>query len=154
MPPYQKPFRCEIYTPTGSRCACDAVSVVFPATDGQYGVMGGRTPLVTMLGAGVLSVEPVKGKLQDFFMAGGFATVRENTLIILADECQAVSEIDREDAWEAIEQARALPHDTEEEFELRCEALDLARKRFSLVQTKGKGRREGGRGAGSGMTLV
>jgi F-type H+-transporting ATPase subunit epsilon len=154
MPPYRKPFRCEILTPTGRRCACEAVSVVFPAMDGQYGVMGGRTPLVTTLGAGVLSVEPVKGDIREFFMAGGFATVRENTLIILADECRGAGEIGREEAWEAIEQARAMPSDTDEEFELRCVALDLARKRFALVQTKGKGRREGGGGSGAGMTLV
>ena len=142
MPPYRKPFRCEILTPAGRRCACEAVSVVFPAMDGQYGVMGGRTPLVTMLGAGMLSVEPVSGESLEFFMTGGFATVRENTLIILADECETVSEIDREEAWEAIAQARAMPGETDEEFELRREALDLARKRFAIVQTKGKGRRE------------
>jgi len=143
MPPYKKPFRCEIHTPVGSRCACDAVSVVFPAADGQYGVMGGRTPLVTMLGDGVLSVQPVKGDLQEFFMVGGFATVRENTLIILADECQAAGEIDREEAWEAIEKARAMPSESDEEFELRLEAMDVARRRFALVQTRGKEKREG-----------
>ena len=154
MPPYRKPFRCEILTPIGSRCACEAVSVVFPAMDGQYGVMGGRTPLVTMLGVGVLSVEPVKGGIQEFFMVGGFATVRENILIILADECEAAGEIDREEAWEAIEQARAMPFDTDGEFELRCEALDVARKRFALVQTRGKGRREGRGRLGAGTTLV
>ena len=142
MPPYRKPFRCEILTPTGRRCDCEAVSVVFPATDGQYGVMGGRTPLVTMLGSGVLSVEPVSGELLEFFLAGGFATVRENTLIILADDCQAAGEIDREEAWEAIAQARAMPGETDEEFELRSEALDVARKRFALVQTRGKGRQD------------
>jgi len=150
MPPYRKPFRCEILTPTGRRCACDAVSVVFPAMDGQYGVMGGRTPLVTMLGAGVLSVEPVSGDPREFFMAGGFATVRENTLIILADDCEDASEIDREEAWEAIAQARAMPGETDEEFELRCEALDVARKRFALVQTKGEGRKESQTGRAKG----
>ncbi|MBL7219077.1 MAG: F0F1 ATP synthase subunit epsilon [Phycisphaerae bacterium] len=142
MPPYRKPFRCEILTPVGRRCSCDAVSVVFPATDGQYGVMGGRTPLVTMLGTGVLTVEPVSGELLEFFLAGGFATVRENTLIILADDCQAASEIDREEAWEAIAQARAMPDETDEEFNLRSEALDVARKRFAIVQTRGKGKRD------------
>jgi len=144
MPPYKRPFRCEIHTPIGSRCACDAVSVVFPALDGQYGVMGGRTPLVTMLGDGVLSVEPVKGGLQEFFLVGGFATVRENTLIILADECESAGEIDREEAWEAIAEARSMPFDTDEEFELRLEAMDVARRRFALVQTRGKAKRESG----------
>ena len=141
MPAYKKPFRCEILTPVGRRCACEAVSVVFPAMDGQYGVMGGRTPLVTMLGCGVLSVESADEELLEFFMSGGFATVRENTLIILADDCQPVSEIDREEAWDAIDQARAMADETDEEFELRHEALDLARKRFAIVQTRGKGKR-------------
>jgi len=118
--------------------------VVFPALDGQYGVMGGRTPLVTMLGDGVLSVEPVKGDLQDFFLVGGFAAMRENTLIILADECEAAGEIDREEAWDAIAEARAMPVDTDEEFELRLEAMDVARRRFALVQTRGKRKRGGG----------
>jgi F-type H+-transporting ATPase subunit epsilon len=120
------------------------VSVVFPALDGQYGVMGGRTPLVTMLGDGVLSVEPVKGDLQEFFVIGGFATVRENTMIVLADECEPAGEIDREEAWEAITEARAMPFDTDEEFELRLEALDVARRRFALVQTRGRAKRKGG----------
>jgi len=126
----------------GSRCDCDVVSVVFPAMDGQYGVMGGRTPLVTMLGAGVVSVEPAKGDLQEFFLSGGFATVRENRLVILADECEPASEIDREKAWEAITQARAMSDDTEEEFEARSEALEIARKRFAIVQKKGQGKRD------------
>jgi F-type H+-transporting ATPase subunit epsilon len=143
MPPYKKPFHCEILTPMGRRCDCDAVSVVFPALDGQYGVMGGRTPMVTMLGVGVLSVEPVKGEFLEFFLSGGFATVRENTLIVLADECEVASEIDREEAWEAITKARAMGDDTEDEFELRNKALDVARKRFALVQKKGKGKRDG-----------
>jgi F0F1-type ATP synthase epsilon subunit len=94
-----------------------------------------------MLGSGVLTVEPTKGDPLEFFLAGGFATVRENTLIILADDCEAASDIDREEAWEAISQARAMPGETDEEFELRCQALDLARKRFALVQTKGKRKR-------------
>jgi len=143
MAPYKRPFHCEILTPLGSRCACDAVSVVFPAMDGQYGVMGGRTPLVTMLGAGVLSIEPVKGDTLEFFLSGGFATVRENTLVVLANECEIASEIDREAAWEAISTARAMADDTNEEFELRNEALEIARKRFALVQKKGKERKEG-----------
>jgi len=142
MSPYKRPFQCEILTPLGSRCACEAVSVVFPALDGQYGVMGGRTPLVTMLGVGVVSVERTKDESLEFFLSGGFATVRDNKLTILADECEAVSDIDREEAWDAIVAARAMSDETEEEFELRNEALDIARKRFALVQKKGQGKRD------------
>ncbi len=36
---------------------------------------------------------------------------------------------------------RKTTDDTEEEFERRNQALDVARKRFALVQTKGRGRR-------------
>ena len=52
------------------------------------------------------------------------------------------SEIDREEAWEAITRARAMSDDTDEAFKLRGEALDVARKRFALVQKKRGGRRE------------
>jgi len=129
------------------------LSAVFPAADGQYGVMGGRTPLVAMLGAGLLSVEPTAGPTQDYWLEGGFATMRENSLIVLADTCEPLAELDRDVAWEAIEKARSMPAYSDEEFELRREALELARKRFSLVQTRGKGKRQAG-GHPAAMTLV
>jgi len=127
--------------------------VVFPASDGQYGVMGGRTPLVVMLGSGLLRVEPTAGAEREFWLEGGFATMRENTLTVLADECQSIDEMDRDDAWDAIEKARAMPSATDEEFALRCEALDLARKRFAFLQTHRKQMHKAG-GSDGIMTLV
>ena len=130
----KKSFCVEIYTPSGSVCKTDAVSLVFPGVDGDIGILSGRSPLVAMLGAGRMRVQAPNGKEYAFFVAGGFAHVRDNAVTLLTEECLTVEEIDYEEAWEALQQAQALPIDTDEQLRDRDQALAVARKRFNLVQ--------------------
>ena len=53
-----------------------------------------------------------------------------------------VDRIDPDAAWEAIEQARAMPRETDAELEIHDLALDVARIRFKLVQERRARRRE------------
>ena len=140
MSRYIRPFRCEVLTPAGCVCAHEAISAILPAGDGQYGVLGGRGPLVTMLGGGPLTIETSGGERLEYFAAGGFANMRQNVLTVVADECALLSDLDREDAWQAIERAREMPVDTDESYERRTEALGVARARFALVQARGQRR--------------
>ena len=90
-------FCVEIYTPGGSVCKTDVVSLVFPGVDGEIGILAGRSPLVAMLGAGRMRVQEPGGKEHRFFVAGGFAQVRDNAVTLLTEECLAVEEIDYHD---------------------------------------------------------
>ena len=140
MSRYIRPFGCEVLTPTGRVCAQEAISVILPAGDGQYGVLGGRSPLVTMLGGGPLTIETSGGERLEYFAAGGFASMRDNVLTVVADECTLLSDLDREDASRraGIERAREMPVDTDESYERRTERLAVARARFSLVQARSR----------------
>jgi len=71
MAKFLRPFRCEILTPDGFRERLEALSAVFPARDGMVGVLGGRAPLVTTIGAGGLKVD-VTGttRQKKYFIAG------------------------------------------------------------------------------------
>ncbi len=134
VPDYRKPFRCEVITPDGRAFAGEATSAVFPAPDGLVGVLGGRGPLVMLLGSGPLTVREPGGAWTSYFVAGGFARFCDNVLTLLAAVCTPVHEIDPEAAWREIQQAAALSRETPAEEARREEALKAARDKFSLAQ--------------------
>ena len=129
-----KSFVCEVLTPEGRRVELAARTVVFPGVDGQIGILPDRAPVVASLGAGLLRVTEPDGSRREFFLARGFAQVRENRMTILADECLPVPEIDPEEAWDQIAAARRLPSDTPEAAALRDRVMREARTRFGLAQ--------------------
>lgn len=131
---YRKPFLCEILTPEGVVRRDQAVSVLFPTSDGLMGILGGRAPLVAMLGAGPLVVEDCQADRQQYFVFGGFVQVRENHVTVLAEECTPVKELDREAAWENLQRAKRLPGETAAEIEHRDRLTTAARTKFALIQ--------------------
>ena len=106
----------------------------FPAEDGLVGVLGGRGPLVMLLGSGAFTIRQTSGAEALYFVAGGFARFQNNVLTVLAEQCQPISDIDPEEAWKDIEAAQKLPEDTPEQKEIREEALEAARNKFNMAQ--------------------
>ena len=134
MVSYHREFRCDVITPEGSVFSGASTYARFPAQDGLIGVLGGRGPLVMLLGSGPLSIRQTSGEEVLYFVAGGFAKFRNNALTILAEQCQALEDIDPEEAWSDIVKARDLPRDTPEQQEFRDEAIDVARNKFNMAQ--------------------
>jgi F-type H+-transporting ATPase subunit epsilon len=134
MVDYRRPFRCEVITPRGRAFAAELVSAIFPAPDGLVGVLGGRGPLVTLLGSGPFTARQLSGSPSVYYVAGGFARFHDNVLTLLADECLPIREIDPETAWQEIERAQQMPRGTPQDDELREEALEAARHKFKLAQ--------------------
>lgn len=130
----EKAFELDVYTPTGHALHTDARSVVFPAVDGEVGILADHTPLVAMVGSGRLVAQAPDGANRVFFVAGGFVQVRENVVTILAEDCCAVEDLDFDTAWNGLEQARRLPAETEREMESRQQAIETARIRFNMAQ--------------------
>ena len=136
MSEYRRQFRLQVLTPLGQVCACDAVSVVFPASDGLAGVLGGHAPLVAMLGAGPLSIEMVGGERREFYLAGGFAHVRYDTATILAEQCVPAETLDPEAVRAEMEEARSLPADSPPAAERRREVLAAARVKLRMARAR------------------
>jgi len=140
MARFLRPFRCEILSPDGFCERLEALSAVFPARDGMVGVLGGRAPLVTTIGAGGLTVDvPGAARQQKYFITGGFARMCDDVLTILAEECCPVKDLDGEEAWREIEQARAMPAETDAQIARRDEVLHVARMKFNLIQERDGG---------------
>ena len=130
----QTSFRCQVLTLQGTALACEAVSVVYPALDGLAGVLGRAGPVTAVLGAGPLAVRKAGGERVAFFVAGGFARIRDDVATILADECVPAGRLDAAGARKQLQAALAQPARTDEQVEARQRALQVARARLRLAE--------------------
>ncbi len=135
-------FTCELLTPLGSVFDEEVVSVVLPALDGQMGIMGGHTPMVTMLGCGPLTMKKPDGGCEEYILDGGFARICEDRMTIMAEKCDAMAKVDPEKVWDELERAKRMPAESEDQLQARQEAVTRARTRFRLVQAWRKRDRE------------
>ncbi len=117
----------EIATPMRLVVADTVDEVVAPGSEGYFGVLPGHAPFLTTLGVGVVTYRSGRDEHQ-LAVAGGFAEVRNDKVIILADSAERPEEIDRARAERAKERAeRRLAGRSEEEINyVRCQAA-LAR---------------------------
>ncbi|MCP3994257.1 MAG: ATP synthase F1 subunit epsilon [bacterium] len=124
-------FHCSVVTPERAVLECDATSAVFPAHDGEVGILPRRAPLLCRLGTGILRVE-TEGKPQRFFIDGGFGQMVDNKLTLLTEQARATDEIKLEAARQALDDARALP--VEDGYDQRQVAIERARVQVKLVE--------------------
>ncbi|MCK4275576.1 MAG: ATP synthase F1 subunit epsilon [Phycisphaerae bacterium] len=135
MPGYRKRFSCRVVTPAGQITSTDAVSVSLPGRDGAMGILGGHAPMVSMIGRGLVSIEPPEGHKLGFFVAGGFAHVADNVVTIIAEQCEQMDQIDSEALRREMDRAKSMPDDSASQRAARDEALARARTKFAVVQT-------------------
>jgi len=56
-----------------------------PAADGEIGILAGHTPILSVLNAGHVRVTDLDGNKQDFVIDGGFLSVDDNVVTVVAD---------------------------------------------------------------------
>ncbi|MFB3892187.1 MAG: ATP synthase F1 subunit epsilon [Phycisphaerae bacterium] len=131
--PDEKPFKCEVLTPAGRVTSASAVSVIMPLVDGMMGVLADHAPLIAKMGAGPLTIRQADNVVHRYFVAGGFASIRDNSLSILAEECQSVEKLNPAAAGEELSKAQALPAQTPAERQRRREAVAVASARLRVA---------------------
>jgi F-type H+-transporting ATPase subunit epsilon len=137
MSSYKKEFNCEVLTPAGRAMSAKSVSVVLPLADGQLGILADHAPLVAMMGAGAMTAQGSDGKVDTFFVSGGFAYMRGDQLSVLAEESAPAGELDAAKVSAELEQARKLPADTPSAGKRRSEAIAVALAKLRVVQGRG-----------------
>ena len=95
-------FNCSIVTPSESILDDEVTQVEFPQWDGQRGILAGAAPFVAKLGAGRLSIRYPEGGSHVFMLAGGFAEMHDNTLVIVADAVAARESLNLAEAEERL----------------------------------------------------
>jgi len=107
----------ELATPNHLVVSEEVDEVVAPGVEGYFGVLPGHTPFLTSLRSGEVAYRVGRAE-QYLAVSGGFAEVRGDRVIILADNAERPEEIDRERAERARQRAeRRLAGKTDEEID-------------------------------------
>ncbi len=92
----------------------EATMVIARTTEGELGVLPGHAPLLGELApGGVVRIRPESGDELIVAAHGGFLSVTEKGVSILAETAEIASEIDVERAREALRRAEAEGDDPE-----------------------------------------
>ena len=129
----------EVATP--SRLVVSEVvdEVVVPGIEGYFGVLPGHAPLLSTLGIGELTYRNGRDE-SHLAIAGGFAEVRNDKIIVLADSAERPEEIDRARAERARERAeRRLGGRSQEDIDYARATAALARA-LNRLQVASRGR--------------
>ena len=126
-------FHCSVVTPERAVLECEAASVVFPAHDGEMGILTNRAPLLCQLGIGVLRIAEESGPAHTLVIDGGFAQMVDNKLTILTQKARKASEIERAAARQALEEAMAREAHSEREHEERQKDIQRARTQLKVA---------------------
>jgi F-type H+-transporting ATPase subunit epsilon len=127
----------EIATPTRLVVAETVDEIVIPGSQGYFGVLPGHAAFLTTLGIGELMYRTGRDE-HHLAVSGGFAEVRNDKVIVLADTAERPSEIDRGRAERAKERAeRRLAGRSEEELDFNRALAALARA-LNRLTTSGR----------------
>jgi len=87
-------FHFDLVSPEKLLFSGEVNQVDVPGAEGEFGVLAGHAPLVTMLRPGILVVHGEGGALR-IVVNGGFAEVGANGLTVLAEMAAPEDEFDR-----------------------------------------------------------
>lgn len=93
-------MRLELATPSRMLVSTEVDEVVAPGVEGYFGVLPGHAALLTTLGSGEVTYRTGRTE-QHLLVAGGFAEVQPERVIILAEVAETPEEIDPERAERA-----------------------------------------------------
>ena len=98
------PLQFELATPMRLAVSEEADEVVAPGIEGYFGVLPGHAAFLSTLGTGELTYR--QGQREHYLaVSGGFAEVRNDKVIVLADAAERPGEIDRDRAERARQRA-------------------------------------------------
>jgi F-type H+-transporting ATPase subunit epsilon len=106
----------------------DASMVIARTTEGELGVLPGHAPLLGELApGGVVRIQQEGAEELSFAVHGGFLSVTEDGVSILAEIAERSDEIDVARAQQALERARSAGEDDDEAAAAASRALSRLR---------------------------
>jgi F-type H+-transporting ATPase subunit epsilon len=125
------PILLEIVAPDREVLVSRVKEVGAPGIEGDFGVLPGHTPFLTLLRPGILWYRTDEGRRQ-MVVRRGYVEVRPDRVVVLADGCYLPEELDAEEVERELREAEADAHRTAAEGREHGEALD----RVLLAQVK------------------
>ncbi len=101
-------FKLEILTPNGEIYSGEAVSVVLPGKEGEFGVLAGHASLTTLLEAGVVDIEKEDKSVESIVVNWGVVQVDEEKVVILVEGAAAIRGETESEIAKSLEEAKKL----------------------------------------------
>lgn len=95
----------DIVSAEGEIFSGPAKMVFLPAAEGELGIAPRHAPLLALLKAGEVRVQPVEGDEQSFYVGGGALEVQPAKVTVLADTAARAADLDEAAALAARQRA-------------------------------------------------
>lgn len=136
------PFQLDIVTPEGEVFSEAVDRVVFPGSEGEFGVLAGHERFLTPLKVGAVEILQ-GGRARYAAISGGFADVSGAQVVAMVEACELAEDIDvaRAEAARArarVELDKLSPSEAEEHsYRLQEGALQRALVRLQVASKRG-----------------
>jgi len=104
-------FKLEILTPNGVIYDADAIGVVLPGQEGEFGVLAGHSSLTTLLEAGVVDVEKEDKSVESIVINWGVVQVDEGKVVVLVEGAAPIRGESESEIAKALDEAKKLIND-------------------------------------------
>lgn len=95
----------DIVSAEGEIFSGPAKMVFVPASQGEIGIAPRHAPLLTLLKAGEVRVQPPEGGEQYFYVGGGALEIQPRKVTVLADTALRAKDVDEAAALQAMQRA-------------------------------------------------
>ena len=127
-----KTFQLDIITPTNVISEGQVEYLRAPSTDGLFGIMSGHSIATILMNIGEIKVTK-DGKEYYYATNGGFADIRPESVMLLVETAEKVSEINKDRAEAAKQRAKDRLTDNETDLKRAKTAIDRARNRLKIT---------------------
>lgn len=126
-------FHCSLVTPERQVLDDELVYASIPAWDGLMGIAPQRAPIVAKLGEGVLRLDYSQGGSRYFFVSGGFAQMKDNSLSLITSQAMAAEQFSKQDVASQLKEAEARVTSTTEEADKRRKDVQRAKAVLEML---------------------
>ena len=127
-----KTFQLDIVTPTKVISEGQVEYLRAPSTEGLFGILGGHAVATILIDIGEIKVTK-EGKEFYYATNGGFADIRPESVMLLVETAEKVSDIDKDRAEEAMKRAKDRFQDNETDLKRATDAIVRARNRLKIA---------------------
>ena len=126
-----KTFQLDIITPTNVISESQVEYLRAPSTEGFFGIMGGHAVATILMDIGEIKVTK-EGKEFYYSTNGGFADIRPESVMLLVETAEKLSDIDKDRAEAALKRAKDRLTDNETDLKRAKTAIERARNRLKI----------------------
>ena len=127
-----KTFQLDIVTPTKVISESQVEYLRAPSPDGLFGILGGHAVATILIDIGEIKVTK-EGKEFYYATNGGFADIRPESVMLLVETAENISDIDKDRAENAMKRAKDRFQDNETDLKRATDAIVRARNRLKIA---------------------